>query len=60
MKLTDKRGLTIGNIRFSRSGRRMIAIDQHGHTIGIPVDSLTVLADQLVDLVEQLDTWTTT
>lgn len=55
MKLTDIRGLPIAELRVSRTNNRRIALDQHDSTIGIPVDSLTHIADQLVDLAESLN-----
>lgn len=55
MKLRDIRGNSLGVIRTSRTARRNIAIHQNGHTIGVPIDSITAFADQLVDLAEKLD-----
>lgn len=55
ISLTDIRGNPLGVIRLSRTNRRTIVIEQNGHTVGIPTDSLTHVADMLVDLAEALE-----
>ena len=54
MNVKDKRGLLIADVRLSRTNRRTVVLERHGHAIGIPVDSLTLVADALCDLAESL------
>lgn len=57
INLIDHRGRTLATLRLGvipHTGERRLRIDQAGAVIGIPVDAIGTVADQLHDLGEEL------